>query len=279
MIYLNHSLNQKFHSILLLLMIVTLPYFISCSKDGNDDNSKETEVEEEEVETIETDSVVYPSAILDLSYWEETLPISEVNDEDNPMDIYQPELENYKHDEYFYVDSSENAVVFKAHCGGVTTSGSDYPRSELREMNPGYSGSDSKASWSTSSGTHTLYIKQAITHLPDYKQHLVAGQIHDDDDDVIVFRLEENKLFIDENGDEGPTLTSDYQLGDIFTVKFIAENGGVKCYYNNEYIYTYTVNASACYFKAGCYTQSNLSKGDISSAYGEVKIYELWVSH
>ncbi len=34
------------------------------------------------------------------------------------------------------------------------------------------------------------------------KPHIVAGQIHDADDDVIVFRLEGKKLFIDHNGAE-----------------------------------------------------------------------------
>ena len=69
-----------------------------------------------------------------------------------------------------------------------------------------------RASWSTTSGTHTMEITQAITH-------------------------------------------------------------------NGQYIYTYNVSTSGCYFKAGCYTQSNTSKGDASTAYGEVVIYSLSVKH
>jgi poly(beta-D-mannuronate) lyase len=68
-------------------------------------------------------------------------------------------------------------------------------------------------------------------------------------------------------------------LGTIFTVKFIARNGGVECYYNGQYIYTYSVSTSGCYFKAGCYTQSNTSKGDAPTAYGEVAIYGLTITH
>jgi poly(beta-D-mannuronate) lyase len=68
-------------------------------------------------------------------------------------------------------------------------------------------------------------------------------------------------------------------LGTVFTVKFVAHNGGVDCYYNGQFIYTYPVSTSGCYFKAGCYTQSNTSKGDAASAYGEVVIYNVTVTH
>ena len=89
--------------------------------------------------------------------------------------------------------------------------GSGYPRSELREMT---SSGSANASWSTTSGTHTMEIRQAITHLPVVKPHVVAGQIHDAGDDVIVCRLEGSKLFIDQNGVNGPVLTTNYQTRD-----------------------------------------------------------------
>jgi hypothetical protein len=34
-----------------------------------------------------------------------------------------------------------------------------------------------------------------------------------------------------------------------------------------------------CYFKAGCYLQSNTSTGDLPTAYGQVEITHLSVSH
>lgn len=37
------------------------------------------------------------------------------------------------------------------------------------------------ASWSTTSGTSTMEIDEAITHLPEGTPHVVAGQIHDQD--------------------------------------------------------------------------------------------------
>jgi hypothetical protein len=216
-----------------------------------------------------------PSGILNLTNWKLTLPV-DTSHAGSPDEILQPELNSFQDAQYFHVDDTRIGVVFKAHCGGATTSGSGYPRSELREM---VNNGSARASWSTTSGTHTMEITQAITHLPVVKPQIVVGQIHDASDDVIVFRLEGTKLFIDQNGDNGPVLTTSYRLGDVFTTKFVARNGGVECYYNGQYIYTYPVNTSGCYFKAGAYTQSNTSKGDAASAYGEVVIYSLSVKH
>ena len=216
-----------------------------------------------------------PSGRLDLANWKLTLPINTAH-AGSPDEILQPELTGFQDANYFHCNLTGTGVVFVAPCGGATTSGSGYPRSELREMANNGTGA---AGWSTTSGTHTMEITQAITHLPEVKPHVVAGQIHDANDDVIVFRLEGTKLFIDQNGANGPVLTTDYKLGDVFTVKFVARNGGVECYYNGQYIYTYKVSTSGCYFKAGCYTQSNTSRGDSPTAYGEVIIYGLSVMH
>jgi len=214
-----------------------------------------------------------PSEVLDLTDWKLTLPVN-TSHAGSPDEFLQPELDGFQNTNFFKVNATRDGVVFTAPCGGATTSGSGYPRSELREMT-----GSGLASWSTTSGIHTMVITQAITHLPEVKPHVVAGQIHDADDDVIVFRLEGSKLFVDENGNDGPVLTSNYQLGDVFTVKFVARNGGIECHYNGQYIYTYQISTSGCYFKAGCYTQSNTSRGDAPTAYGEVIIYGLSVTH
>jgi len=222
-----------------------------------------------------TNNLVLPATVLDLTNWKLTLPVDTAH-AGSPDEYLQPELATFVDTNYFYVNADTNAVVFTAPCGGATTSGSGYPRSELREMT---NNGAALASWSTTSGTHTMEITEAITHLPDVKPHCVAGQIHDPNDDVITFRLEGTKLFIDQNGVNGPTLNSNYQLGDIFTVKWVAHDGGVDCYYNGQFIYTYQVSDSGCYFKIGCYTQSNTSKGDLPTAYGQVMVYSYSVSH
>ncbi|MBI2640971.1 polysaccharide lyase family 7 protein [Candidatus Roizmanbacteria bacterium] len=227
--------------------------------------------------SVSTLGGTYPSQILNLSDWKLTLPTGKSK---SPTEITQPELAKYNNDPWFLV--AQGGVRFRAAVNGVTTSGSGYPRSELREMtNEG----KEKASWSSTSGIHTMAIEQAITAVPQKKQHVVAGQIHDSDDDVIVIRLEYPKLYVNVDGKNKYTLDANYTLGKRFTVKFEVKDGQTKIYYNNasEPSYVLSKNYSKAYFKAGDYTQSNCSKEGSGlcndSNFGEVVIYQLSVTH
>ena len=137
------------------------------------------------------------------------------------------------------------------------------------------------AAWSTTSGVHTMTVTQAITHLPVVKPHVVAGQIHDASDDLVMIRLEGTHLFVEGGGEELGDLDSSYQLGTRFTVRIRAANGRVGIYYQDLTTPKVDVSrdATGCYFKAGAYTQSNPSRGDAPTAYGEVVIYALSVTH
>ncbi|HZF48338.1 MAG TPA: polysaccharide lyase family 7 protein [Polyangiaceae bacterium] len=218
-----------------------------------------------------------PAELLDLANWKLTLPISAPG-ESSPLEIKQPDLATYSNDPYFHLNASKDGVLFQAHAGGATTSNSGYPRSELREM--ANQGKD-QASWSTTSGTHTMVVKEAITHLPVVKPHVVAGQIHDASDDVVMIRLEDKYLFVEGGGDDLGELDPSYALGTPFTIKMVAEEGVIQVYYNDMNTPKVAVprDASGCYFKAGVYTQSNPEKGDEPTAYGEVIIYDLSVTH
>lgn len=222
-------------------------------------------------------ATAYPSQILNLANWKQTLPIGSSG---SPTEIRQTSLATYVNDPYFRVNATSDGVVFRAPVNGVTTSGSGYPRSELREMTDN---GKTNASWSTTSGAHAMYIDQAITAVPKSKKHVVAGQIHDSNDDVIVIRLEYPKLFIDINGNTGPTLDPNYTLGKRFNVRFVASGGQIKVYYNGSASPVYTLKKATTgnYFKAGAYTQSNCSKESVcsNSNYGEVVIYNLLVQH
>jgi hypothetical protein len=220
----------------------------------------------------------YPAQRLDLTNWKETLPIG------SPTEIRQPQLAAYALPPWFQTNTACTGVQLRAHTSGATTSGSSYPRSELREMT---NNGTTNASWSTTSGTHRMHIDQAITAVPTGKKHVVAGQIHDADDDVIVIRLEHPRLFVDINGASGPTLDAHYTLGKRFTVDFVAGGGAIRIYYNGATTPAYTLarSISGCYFKAGAYTQSNCSTESSYGAtcgtgnYGEVHLYDLRVQH
>jgi len=219
----------------------------------------------------------YPSQIIDLTNWKETLPTGQPS---NPTEIMQPDLAAYSNDPYFHLNSACDGIVFRAPVNGVSTSGSGYPRSELREMT---GNGTTTASWSTSSGTNTMFIDEAIMAVPETTKSVVAGQVHNAKRDLIVIRLEDTKLFVDVNGDGGPTLDSNYTLGKRFTVKFVAENKQIKIYYNGspDPAYTLDKKGSENYFKAGVYTQANCSteKNCSSDNYGEVIIYRLLINN
>lgn len=217
-----------------------------------------------------------PADVLDLTNWKITLPTGSSG---SPTEIKQPTLDSYSIDPYFLVASGGTAVQFRAPVNGVTTSGSSYPRSELREMT---SNGTANASWSSTSGTHTLIVNQAITALPADKPHVVAGQIHDSSDDVTVFRLEGSSLYVT-NGDttHHKLITSNYVLGTPFEAKFVVSGGQVKAYYNGVLQTTISKSFSGAYFKAGAYTQANCTNSApcASTNYGQVLIYSVTVTH
>ena len=244
--------------------------------DTEDSGTGDSDTEDSDTgdsDTDEPEPLELPAELLDLSNWKLTLP---TGDEGSPDEITQPELDTFSVDPYFMLDDDGSAVVFRADVDGVTTSGSSYPRSELREMD-----GTSKAAWSTTSGRHTMTITQAITHLPDVKQHVVAGQVHDSGDDVMMIRLEGSYLFVESNGDDMGELDDAYVLGTTFTVRIVAVSGWIEIYYEDmdTPMVIMEADTDGCYFKAGAYTQSNLDRGDEPGAYGEVRIEALEVVH
>ncbi|MEQ7801116.1 polysaccharide lyase family 7 protein [Pedobacter sp. ASV1-7] len=221
-----------------------------------------------------------PAQVLDLSNWKINVPEG-IKTPGLSDEYKQPYLNTYSDKKWFYVNKTGDAVVFSAITGGTTTKGSGYPRSELREMT---NNGKTNASWSSSEGTHTLFIDQSIIHLPSIKPHIVIGQIHDADDDVIVFRLEKNKLFIKIDDETGPVLDNNYQLGARFNVMFKVKNNQTECYYNGKLKFTYPKAFTGAYFKAGAYVQSSCQgrrkvEGESCDAYGAVEIYNVWVKH
>lgn len=243
----------------------------------------------------------YPSQVIDLSWWKITLPIN------SAMEIYNPELLTYVNDPWFKLVQDEDgyAVQFRANHGGSTTGGSSNPRSELRELtqNYHYRNSKSAAAWSNATGTHEMWIKQKVTHLTYVKPHVVVGQIHDGGDDVVVFRVEGHlgqggdwdnngtvgvmdthaNLWITNGNDRHGYLVDDnYELGTVFTVKFIAKDGKVEFEYNgNKVDYVHQETFSGAYFKLGNYTQSHsgTAPGETDEAYAETYVYDYYINH
>ncbi len=220
----------------------------------------------------------YPADVLDLHGWKLTLPIGTADKPTHPEEIRQPELGDFEISPWFQPTTDCVGVIFRAPVDAPTTSGSHYPRSELREM----TADGENASWSSTSGTHTMTVTEAFTSLPKGKPHLVGAQIHDDSDDITVFRLEGSSLYITDGDDPHYKLVTDnYVLGTKYEAKFVVSNGVVQAYYDGRLQATLAKNFSDAYFKAGAYTQANCERAAPCSPdnYGETVIYQLAVTH
>ncbi len=217
-----------------------------------------------------------PADVIDLSSWMLTLPV-ETSQPGSPDEVKQPALAAFVDKQWFCVTSKGDAVMFRAHCGGATTKSSRFPRCELREMT---ADGRRRAAWSTDDATpHLLNMKVAITKTPPVKPHVVCAQIHDANDDVMMVRLEGRQLFVERNKTGDVMLDDDYELGTPFEVTIQAHKGSIAVSYNGEQKMDWPISRQDCYFKAGCYTQSNTDKGDFADSYGEVVLYRLQVEH
>ena len=226
-----------------------------------------------------------------------------------PTGIEDKTLCGEPNNEFFYINDAKNAIVFRApiRSDNGTTPNSSNIRSELRER---VQDGSADIYWTTD-GSHMVYVKQAITHLPIKKPQLVATQIHgnkdDGIDDAMVMRLENAHLFLSFNGGKlrsNVTIKTNYTLGTIHEVIFLVVNGKHYCYYsedgnlltafNNNNAASYLVKAEGndyvmnlnydqSYFKIGNYTQSNSDEeGSFTNDptnYGEVLVYNFLVEH
>ena len=250
--------------------------------------------------SIPVTAQVVPSDLMDnCKQWKITYPTGE---EDKTL-CGEP------NNEFFYVNDTENAIVFYApiRSDNGTTPNSSNIRSELRERVK----DGSVDMYWTTEGSHMVYVKQAISHLPINKPHLVATQIHgnkdDGIDDAMVMRLENTHLFLSFNGGnlrDNVTIKTNYTLGAIHEVIFLVVDGKHYCYYSEDgnllnaynngdassYLikdngndYVMDLNYDQSYFKVGNYTQSNADKEgsdtDDPNNYGEVLVYDFFVEH
>jgi len=211
-----------------------------------------------------------PSELIDTKDWYLTLPTGK---QGSPDLVEGSALAKY-HSEFFQLNPAKDGVVFTAGTNGVTTSGSHYPRSELREM----VGSD-KASWDGRKGKHTMEIVEAITETPKAKPDVIAGQIHGTTDDLMQIHLSGQNLRVKyADGKKFVDLDPNYKLGTMFNVKIESAGGRVKVWYNGQQKADLPISSATSYFKAGVYVNSNPSKGD-KSGEGQVVIKSLAVRH
>jgi hypothetical protein len=107
-----------------------------------------------------------PGGNFDLSHWKLTLPDSKAS-EISPGQLRAGRTNS------FFSTGADGAMVFSCPVTGGTTGGSDYPRSELRELvDPG----NDNVNW-TGQGTHILMAECKVTKIPS-SQKIIIGQVH-----------------------------------------------------------------------------------------------------
>lgn len=217
-----------------------------------------------------------PADRFDLSVWKLTLPY-DTDRPGSPDEVLQPDLATFVDAACFYVSPKDDTLVFRAACDGEQTVNSKYPRCELREMQPG---GEDEVRWGTDDGqAHSLVVDLAVTRLPEVKDHVVVVQIHDRDDDVLMVRVEGKKLLIERNGADDLYLSRWHPVGERVRLKIVASDGRIRAWRDDRPVMDWETDRQGCYFKTGCYPQSNWATEQQPGSLGEVRLHQLEVSH
>jgi len=216
-----------------------------------------------------------------LQHWKLQLPINSDN-AGNVDEITRDQLVAGYTSQWFSDTSDGKGFKFHTPVDGKTTSGSQYPRTELREMN---SNGTSTAGWNSGGvfdGTiRTFQANYKITHLPAGDRETTIFQIHNGDTEVTTVRTTETptgiRLAARKNGSSiTPYFNTNYQYGTSFDIK-VEVSSRVKIWYNgvlqHDYLFSdLTVGAAGLfYLKAGNYLQANTTTAS-ASEYGDVEI-------
>lgn len=233
----------------------------------------------------------YPSDILpELTLWKLTLPVDENGDDSSlaanvnqrnteAYEVVGNGLVDYEYIPYFLADDDE--VFFRAHVGGATTSGSKYPRSELRQL---VGGGDNY--WSVEE-PQNLDVHLRVTHLPVEKPEVSMVQIHGPENEPLRVQYHEDIgvyiIWNEDNEDEENALA--YALGERLHITVEVEAGDITTTIRNldratSYTRTWASADATGYFKVGCYTQSSLFLSEFKDgyqnepedAYGEIAV-------
>jgi hypothetical protein len=232
-----------------------------------------------------------PGGNFDLSHWKLQLPTSNgvLTCDNGSVDEKTPaQLQAGFTNSYFYT-GADGAMVFWAPINGATTSGSSYPRSELRErINPSSDGVNWLA-W----GTHILDGQCKVLQVPGSKK-VIIGQIHGYSGAALpTVKLQYNngslEGFIKTNAvntnlEKKFIFATGVPLGSNITYQIKVVNGLVSIVMNNV---TNSLNifvadpqweVETMYFKAGDYCQSNGCSNPLNEG-AKVAFYAVNVFH
>lgn len=235
---------------------------------------------------------------VDLNFWKVTLPINDLGETSGAGDAVElTSLDGLAVPPYF--DVKPDSVTFMVPTNGARTSGSNYPRSELREMD----GSGNRYEWLAADGgsfSATLQVDQmpVATDKDEAISQIVIGQIHGPADELCrLYYDEKGKLyFVDDKAgpDQKETifklLSADGSEATIplgarfsYSIEADAKKLVVTVTFNGvEYTGTDMLGAfwpdKPLYFKAGVYSQVGLEGTEahiVGTGQGQATFFEI----
>jgi hypothetical protein len=233
---------------------------------------------------------VAPARNFDMSHWKLTLPVnSSGSSSGSAAEISSATLTGGSgYQSSWFRTQSDGGLVFTAPVKGATTSGSSYPRSELREQM--VTGSD-RSNW-TSASEAVMDARLVINNVPKSTGKIVIGQIHGYDAAPLVklryFRNSSGVGRLDalvkatpsSSSDVSYPLSTNLPLGSNFTYNITVSDGVLSMSVNGATPKRHVIDASwagiGLYFKAGVYTQAS---GSSTSDIGRTTFYRLAISH
>lgn len=232
-----------------------------------------------------------PSGNFSLGGWKITLPVdSSGGFTGTAVEVLN--LSNYTKANYFFT-GSDGSMVFRAPVQGATTSGSNYARSELREMN-----GTSLAAWNLSTGgamTATLEVDAVPVRFDGSLGKVVVGQIHGKNDELVRLYWDNGKMYFanDQSGSDNSEnkfyfvnaagKQPDVSIDERFS--YVIEARGstleVNIYADGDVYRSVTsINSvwqgDTLYFKAGTYLGVNETQG---TGWGQTSFYDVRYSH
>jgi hypothetical protein len=232
---------------------------------------------------------------IDLKLWKITLPV----DSSGGFSGGAVEVKNIPSDYQrapYFVRNSDGSLTFSAPTDGATTSGSKYPRSELREM----TASGANAAWTIEQGGYleaTLAVNEIPVKSDGSLGRVVIGQIHGPDDELNRLYYDKGQIyFVDDKAGSSQKETQfvlrsnsgaaasiplnakfDYSIQIRDGLQTVSVSYGGTVYSATETISSFWPG-KALYFKAGIYVQvgkAGSGAGSIGTGKGTVTFYRL----
>jgi len=234
-----------------------------------------------------------PGSAFDLSHYQLQLPTGKPG---SPDMVTGSSLSKYS-SQYFSLNS-DGSIKFWCPVNGVHTSGSNFPRTELRDTQV-VSGGDGKGNWGFK-GFHQLNVTMKVTQVPGSKT-ITIGQIHGESMNgktvagscsiVIEFEWNNGKLVNHYRGSpsgttcdaKSTTLPGTYALGEKFSYSLLVADTNIQVWtskggWSAPYSYSWFAGTGKywMYFKVGDYVQDT---GSSSTQGGELSVYSFKTYH